>query len=161
MKLIRLTVLSTVCSMLILAGAARAETKVELKDVHLCCPACVSAAAKIVKTVEGAKAKCETKKKTSNITAPDDATAQKVLDALAAGGFHGTTDNKDLAIKEDTGAAAGKVQSVKVTSIHNCCGQCTKAIKAAVKKVEGIKDNTAKPRTDSFEVTGDFDAADL
>ena len=40
----------------------------------------------------------------------DPEAAQKALDALATGGFHGTTDNKDLKIKEDSGATKGKVK---------------------------------------------------
>jgi periplasmic mercuric ion binding protein len=161
MKQMRLAVLSTLSGVLCLAGALRAETKVELKGVHLCCPACVSAVGKIVKTVDGAKAKCDQRKKTIAITAEDDQTAQKVLDALAAGGFHGTTGNKDLAIKDDSGATAGKVQSLKVSGIHNCCGQCNNGIKATLKKVDGVKGNTAKAKSDSFEVTGDFDPIEL
>jgi len=48
-----------------------------------------------------------------------------------------------------------------VTGVHNCCGNCCKAIKETVKKVEGVKSDTAKPKENTFEVTGDFDAAEL
>jgi mercuric ion binding protein len=162
MKLQHLAVLSTLFGLLTIAGAARAETKVELKGVHLCCRGCLKAAAGILKTVDGVtEAKGDEKKKTVSFTAPDDQTAQKALDALAEGGFHGTTDNKDLAIKDDSGAPSGKVQSLKVTGAHNCCGACCRAIKATVKKVAGVKGDTAKPKEGSFEVTGDFDAAEL
>src|SRR5690349_2841750 len=99
-------------------AAARGETKVELKGVHLCCPACARAAGDLVKTVDGAKATCDVKTKTVTITAADDATAQKALDALAAGGFHGDTDGS-LAIKDDSGTAAGKVKSLTLTGVHN------------------------------------------
>src|SRR5262249_30999788 len=94
-------------------------------------------------------------------TASDDAAAQKALDALAAGGFHGDTGNDNLTIKEDSGAKKGKVASVSLTEVHNCCGSCCRAIKEAVKKVEGVNGDTAKPRATSFTVTGDFDAAEL
>jgi copper chaperone CopZ len=144
-----------------MAGFAHAETKVELKGVHLCCPACVGAVAKILKGVDGVSGKCNQKAKTVTITAKDDETAQKALDALAAGGFHGDTGNKDLAQKDDSGASAGKVKGVTVSGVHNCCGACCKAIKAAVKGVDGVKADTAKPKETSFEVTGDFDAAEL
>ena len=66
-----------------------------------------------------------------------------------------------MTIKDDSGAAAGKVQSLKLTGVHNCCGACCKAIKSTVKKVDGVKADTAKPKESSFEVTGDFDAAEL
>src|SRR5262245_27161067 len=112
MQLIRTTVLSLACSVLTLAGTARAETKVELKGVHLCCPACANAAQSILAKVEGVKGAADVKEKTVTITAKDDQTAQTALDALAAGGFHGDTGNKDLAIKDDSGATQGKVKSL-------------------------------------------------
>ncbi len=161
MKLRGMLVLASVCSFLALAGGARAETKVELKGVHLCCGACVTAANKILKEVDGVKGACDRNNKTITITAPDDATAQKALDALAAGGFHGDTGNKELAIKDDSGASAGKSKKVTVSGIHNCCGACTTGINTALKKVEGVTGNTAKPRQTSFEVTGDFDVAEM
>jgi periplasmic mercuric ion binding protein len=108
--------------------------------------------------VEG---KCDAKAGTVTLTAKDDATAQKALDALAAGGFHGDTGNKDLAIKDDSGAEKGKVKSVTLTGVHDCCGRCNMAIKEAVKKVAGVESDTAKAKEDTFEVKGDFDAAEL
>lgn len=159
MHLHRLFVLSSLAALLIVPSV-RAETKVELKGVHLCCPACTKAVGTILKGA-GVKGMCDAKAKTVTITAPDDATAQKALDALAAGGFHGDTGSKTLTIKEDSGAAKGKVKSLTLTGAHNCCGACCKAIKATVKKVDGVKGDTAKPKADTFEVTGDFDAAEL
>ena len=48
-----------------------------------------------------------------------------------------------------------------LSGAHNCCGACCRGIKATVKKVEGVTGDTAKPKGDTFEVTGDFDAEDL
>jgi copper chaperone CopZ len=149
------------CGLLAAAGAARAETKVELKGVHLCCGACVKAVGQIVQKVDGAKATCDRDTKTVTITAPDDATAQKVLNALAAGGFHGDTGNASLTIKDDSGASKEKVKSLTVTGVHNCCPACCKAIKATVEKVSGVTGDTATPKNNTFEVTGDFDAGEL
>jgi copper chaperone CopZ len=150
-----------IAALLVCTAAARAETKIELKGVHLCCPACVRDVAEIGKKLEGAKLACDQKKKTVTITADDDKAAQKALDALAEGGFEGTTDNKDLKIKDDSGVAKGKVTSLSLTGVHNCCNVCCRAIKATVKKVEGVKGDTARPRRSSFTVTGDFDAAEV
>jgi periplasmic mercuric ion binding protein len=161
MRIIRSTIVLSVGLLLAAAVQARAETKIELKGVHLCCPGCVKAAATILKGVEGAQGKCDIKTKTITITASDDKTAQAALDALAAGGFHGETGNDELKIKDDSGAGAGKVKSVSVTGAHNCCGACCKAIKQTVKKVDGVTADTAKPKAESFEVTGDFDVAEL
>ena len=162
MKMRRLLALAAGCTLaLALAGAAPAETKVELKNVHLCCGACVKATGAILKDA-GVKGACDRAAKTITITAVDDKAAQKALDALAAGGFHGDTGNKDLAIKDDSGAsAAGKVKSVTVSGAHNCCPQCCKALKATVKKVDGVKEDTAAPKAKTFTVSGDFDAAAL
>jgi copper chaperone CopZ len=160
MKLSHLTALSAL-GLLLAAGAARAETKVELKGVHLCCGQCVKAVGTILKEIDGCKGVCDQAGKKISLTAKDDETAQKALDALAAGGFTGDTGNKDLKVKDDSGVTAGKVKSLTLTGIHNCCGNCTKAIKATVKKVEGVTGDTAKPKEDSFEVTGDFDAEAL
>jgi copper chaperone CopZ len=159
MRLARVVVLMAVCGLL--TGAARAETKVQLKGVHLCCDACVDAVGKTLKGVDGVTGECDTKLKTVTITAPDDKTAQKALDALAAAGFHGETGNKNLAMKDDSGAAAGKVKTLTVTGVHNCCKACCKAIKETLKKVDGVAEDTAKPKVDTFDVTGDFDAAAL
>jgi len=145
---------------LVFAGSARAETKVELKGVHLCCPACVKTVGDILKN-EGVKGTCDQKAKTVSITAADDKAAQKALDALAAGGFHGSTGNNDLAMKEDSGAPQGKVKSLTLTGVHNCCKACCMAIKSTVKKVNGVTEDTAKPKANTFTVSGDFDAAEV
>lgn len=161
MKLLRPMLLAGLVGALAFAGAARAETTVQLKDVHLCCAQCPKAVGAILKGIEGVKGKCDLKAKTVTITAPDDATAQKAVDALAKGGFHGESDNKNITIKDDSGAPKGKVKKVTVTGAHNCCALCCKALKATVKKVDGVTGDTAKPKAKSFEVTGDFDAEEL
>ncbi len=161
MRFVHWLMLPALCVGLTLAGSARAEVKVELKGVHLCCGNCVKSAGAILKNVEGVKGKCDQKAKTITITAPDAKTAQKAVDALAAGGFHGNTGQKEIAVKDDSGAVKGKVKNATVTGIHNCCGNCNKAIQAAVAKVPGAQGNTAKAKANTFEVTGDFDAAEL
>jgi copper chaperone CopZ len=64
-------------------------------------------------------------------------------------------------VKDDSGARPGKVKSLTVTGAHNCCGACCRAIKATVKKVEGVQEDTAMPKEKTFTVSGDFDAAEL
>jgi copper chaperone CopZ len=157
--MLRWSVLSAFCLVLAADSMVRAETTVELKGVHLCCKNCVNGVAAILKKIDGVEGKCNTKDKTVTITAPDDKTAQKALDALAAGGYHGTTGNKDLSIKNDSGVTAGKVKSLVLQGAHNCCPSCCKANKATLQKVEGVTEDTVKPRGKTFEVTGDFDAA--
>jgi mercuric ion binding protein len=156
-----LTMFASLALVLALGVTARAETKVEVKGTHLCCGNCVKAVGEILGKIDGVEGKCDKDAGTITITAKDDAAAKKAIEALAAGGFHGDTGNKDIAFKDDSGATKGKVKSVTVTGVHNCCGMCNTAIKAAVKKVDGVKDDTCKPKTDTFEVTGEFDAAEL
>ena len=114
-----------------------------------------------MKGVDGVKGACDVKAKTVTITAKDDKAAQKALEALAAGGFHGESDNANLAMKDDSGAPQGKVKSLTLSGAHNCCGACCKAIKSTVKKVNGVADDTAKPKATTFTVSGDFDAGEL
>ena len=143
-------------ALLFASANANAETKVELKGTHLCCGQCVKAVGDILKGVEGASGKCDQKNKTVTITAKDDETAQKALDALAAGGFHGDTGDKKLAIKDDSGVKAGKVKTLTLTEVHNCCGQCTNAIKKAVTSVSGVSGTDVKAKDTAFAVEGNF-----
>ncbi len=163
MSLTRVATAACVVGVLAFAGAARAEkeVKVELKGTHLCCPACVKAVGDVLKKVDGVTGKCDQKAKTVTITAKDAEAAKKALQALADAGFHGDTGDKDLAIKDDSGAKTGKVEKVTLTGVHDCCGNCNKGIKDALKKVDGVKGDTAKAKESTFEVTGNFDAAEL
>ena len=161
MKLSRLVLCASLVLVLALAGAVRADTKVEVKNVHLCCPKCKTAVEEILKTADVADVTTDAKGKTVTFTAKDNAAAKKALQALADGGFHGETGNKDLAIKDDSGAEKGKVKTLTLTDTHNCCGQCNTAIQKTLKKVDGVTANTAKAGAKTFEVTGEFDAAEL
>jgi copper chaperone CopZ len=141
------------------AGTTFAEVKVELTKTHVCCPMCVKAIAKVLEDA-GVKGEAVQATKSVSFTAPDEAAAQKAIDGLAAAGFHGEIDNKNLKMK-DSGAPDGKVTSLTLKGIHNCCGQCNTAIKATVKKVEGVASDDAAAKKNSLTVTGNFDAKAL
>src|SRR3954453_23087622 len=96
------------------AGAARAETKVEVKKVHLCCGACVKGVATALKCLDGVSGVCDRDNGTVTITASDDATAQKAIDALAPAGYHGDVDSKTLSIKDEPNVPKGKVTSLSL-----------------------------------------------
>ena len=145
---------------LALAAIGWADTKVEVKKTHVCCPDCEKAVGKILKE-SGVKGSAEKGEGRITFSAGDDKAAQKVLDALAAGGFHGDTGNRDLKIKDDSGVKEGKVTSLTLQGAHNCCPQCNNAIKEAIKKVDGVESNDVKPRAASFTVKGNFDGAKL
>jgi copper chaperone CopZ len=118
--------------LLIFAAAASAETKVTLKDVHLCCGMCVTA-------VEA---------------------AQKAVDALAKAGFHGKPDS-DVVKYKPVETPKGNVQKLELKGIHNCCGQCTRIIKTTIGKVKGVASDNVTAKKDELTVEGDFSAADL
>jgi copper chaperone CopZ len=141
--------------------ATRTETKVELTGVHLCCYGCVNAADEALMSVEGVRSCCDMENGTITLTAKNDAAAQKALDALAAAGFYGNSGNQNLMLKPLETFPPGKVKSVKVSGIHNCCGPCCDAIQEAVNTVQGVTGDTAKPGMKTFAVTGEFYAADL
>ena len=141
--------------------AKPSQVKVELTGVHLCCQGCVNAADAALMSVAGIKSRCDMENGTVTLTAGDDAAAQKALDALAAAGLYGRTDNQKLAMRAVSDVPQVKVKSLKVSGIHNCCGLCCEAIKEAIATVDGVARNTAEPQATTFEVIGDFNAATL
>ena len=141
--------------------AKQSEFTVKLTGVHLCCLGCVNAVDAAIMRVEWASSGCDMENGTVTVTASDAAAAQKALDALAAAGFYGSTDYRRVAMKAVGKVPQGKVNSVKVSGIHNCCGLCCDAIKEAISTVDGVIGDTAKPRATTFEVTGDFYAVAL
>jgi periplasmic mercuric ion binding protein len=149
------------CALLILGAAATAETRVEVKDVHLCCKACVKGVDTALKGMEGVTGSCDRENGTVTITARDQAAAQKALDALADAGYHGNVESKGLTIKQEDNVPKGKVKSLSLNNTHNCCKSCAGAIKRAARSVSGVNGDTVQPKTATFEVTGDFDAAEL
>lgn len=140
-----------------------ADTKVELKNVHMCCPGCAKEVAKILTGVEGVSAvKTDKETGSATFTATDAKVAQKALDALAAGGFHGDPGkDKGYAFKDDSGVKAGKVKTLTVTGFHNTCGGCVDSFQAAIKGVKGVTGDNAEAKVTTAEVKGDFDAAEL
>ena len=157
----RHAILAVVTTCLVsLGGSVMAETKVALTKTHLCCGQCVKAVEKVLETakVKGTVSQEESK---VEFSAADDKAAQKVLDDLAAAGFHGVSSSEQIKIKDDSGVKEGKVKSLTLKGIHNCCGSCNNSIKKAVKAVAGVTSDDAKPKSGTLTIKGDFDAAAL
>ena len=152
----------TVASILVAVtwSVQAADTSVKLSNVHLCCNGCVKGVEKALSGVTGATAQSDKDAGTVTITAPDNATAQKAVDALVAGGYFGTSSDPAIKVKARSGAKKGKVQSLKVTGTHLCCNKCVSGVNDALNKVEGVKGTTAAKGAESFEITGDFDGKD-
>lgn len=161
----RVLTLACAAAMTTLAAspAAAAETKIELKAVHMCCGGCAEEVEAILGKVAGVTGvSTDQKAKSAAFTAADAKTAQKALDALAAGGFHGDPGkDKGYAFKDDAGAKPGKVKSLTVTGFHNSCGGCVKSFKEAIKDVTGVTGVSAKSKVSSAEVTGEFEPAEV
>ena len=143
--------------------ARAADVSVTLKHVHMCCEGCADEVTEILKKVDGVTGVATDEKTTSaKFTARDTKTAQKALDALAAGGFHGEPGNdKEIAFKNDSGVKPGQVKSLTVTGFHNTCGGCVKSFRDAIKGVKGVTGDNAKAKVTTATVTGEFDAAEL
>jgi len=137
-------------------ASASADSSAKITDVHLCCKSCVSGVEKAVGAVPGAKAAVDQDERTVTVTGPDDATVQKVADALVSAGYFGKCSDSKVKLDANSGAKGEKVQSLKIEGVHLCCGKCVKAVDRAVKSVAGVKEQTATKGAKSFEVTGDF-----
>jgi copper chaperone CopZ len=139
-------------------SAQAADSNVKLSNVHLCCASCVKGVEKAVGTVPGATVQTDKDAGTVSITAPNQATEQKAVDALVAAGYFGTSSDPAIKVGGKSGAKKGKIQTVTVKGVHLCCGKCVTAVNDALAKVPGVKGNTAAKGADSFDVTGDFKA---
>jgi mercuric ion binding protein len=144
-----------------MSAANLIETHVQLKGVHLCCDGCVDALATAVASVPGVVFACDRGKGIVALSAWDEAAARQALDAIADAGLHGETGNPHLAMKTERNLPPGKVRKLKVSGIHNCCQPCYQAIAGAIETVPGVTGNTARPGSTTFEVTGNFSAAEL
>jgi copper chaperone CopZ len=143
------------------SSTVQAEVTVELSDMHICCGSCVKGIEAAVKDIAGVKVAVSKDDLTTKITADNAKAAQQAIAAIAKAGYHGNSDSKTIVMKDDSGAPSGNVKRLSLTGIHNCCGGCTKAVKAAMKDVPGYKDDNLVPKEKSFVVEGDFSAAAL
>jgi len=105
--------------------------KVEVKDVHLCCPQCVKNVAGVLAKVDGVSgAKCDQKAKTVTFTTKDDKVTTAALKGLIEAGFFGaaTDDGKEVKVEVAAPKAGEKADEVTVKSVHVCCKACQNAI---------------------------------
>ena len=136
---------------------AYAEETVNISKMHLCCGACVKAVESAIEKVEGAKVEVDQDAGSASVTAADRKTARRALGAIARAGFHGQTDSDKLKMPENSGVKEGKIERLELVGVHNCCGGCNKAIKAAIASVDGVVADTAKAKRKSLVVEGNFD----
>lgn len=141
-----------------LSAMAVANEKVTLTDVHNCCKKCTDGLKKAVATAPGVTA--DIKKSTVVLSGASNADLQKAVDAIAAAGYTGVSDNAEVKVPMAS-APDEQVHSLTVTGTHVCCGKCVKAVDEAAKSVPGVKSDTAAKGAESFQVEGDFNAKAL
>jgi copper chaperone CopZ len=144
-----------------LTAAAHAASTVELTDVHICCRGCAVAIEKSLSKMENVKPSIDQENGTVSLTAENDESLQKAVDAIAKAGFHGKIDEKSKVQFAEAKLPEGKITRLEIAHIHNCCPACTKAIKAAVAEVEGVQGDSLKPKATKFVVEGEFEAKDV
>src|SRR5580765_5137461 len=149
-----------IAGLLLLGRSAAAETKVTISDTHLCCGQCLRAVDSTLKDMAGVKFKSDQGAKTIEITADHDEAAQKAVNALADAGFYGKLNNDKIKFKPVQSSDAA-VQKLEVSGVHNCCGQCTNAIKKAVTSVSGVSGTDVKAKDTAFAVEGNFKPAEV
>ena len=135
----------------------QAEESVTISKMHLCCGACVKGVEGALKKVEGATVTVDKDAATAVVTAPDRKSTRRALGAIARAGFHGVSDNDKFAMPDNSGVKAGTVKRLELVGIHNCCGGCNKAIKSAIASVDGVEADTAKAKSKTLVVEGEFD----
>lgn len=150
---------SLLCGALITLApqSARAEVTVKISKMHLCCGACVKGVEGALEKVEGAKVEVNQDDASAVVTAPDAKTARRAIGAISRAGFHGQTDHKKLKMPENSGVKSGVIERLELVGVHNCCGGCNKAIKAAIASVDGVQADTAKAKSKTLVVEGKFD----
>ena len=139
------------------ATVASAEEKVTLTGVHDCCKKCTEGLKKAVATTPGVTADIN---KSTVVLAGEKADLQKAVDAIAAAGYTGTSDQADVKVPVAS-APDEQVKSLTVSGTHVCCGKCVTAVDKAVKSVPGVTGDTATKGVNHFDVTGDFNARDV
>lgn len=140
------------------SGAAQAASMVKLTDVHICCKGCATAIEKAVAKTPDVKPSINQKEGTVELTAQDDAALQKAVNRIAAAGFHGGIAEDSKVQFKAVKVPEGNVQRLEIAHIHNCCAECTKAIKAAIAEVEGVAGDSLKAKSTKFVIEGDFSA---
>ena len=150
-----------------LAFSAMSEpvVKIEVKGMHLCCGGCEGGAKGAVESGGGKEASTDKASGTLTFKVANDAAAPKALEKRELTLQNRFYQKQTVALKDDSGTALPpKAKPVHVSSgtfkgVHNCCDGCNKALKEAIKGVEGVESEDAKSKESTFTVKGNFDPA--
>ncbi|MCC7424896.1 MAG: cation transporter [Planctomycetaceae bacterium] len=124
-----------------LVASSASAGDVKIKGVHLCCGACVNAAQKALKDIEGVSGVAvDRDSKLVAFKSADEKSTKAAIEALAKEGMFGTATDGDKAVAfPESGAKKGDTADiVTLSSIHLCCGQCVTDAKTAATTIEGV-----------------------
>jgi copper chaperone CopZ len=141
----------------LLSTTAALAGDVAIKDVHLCCGACVRDASAALKDLEGVSdVGLDRNTKSITFKASDEKAATKAIAALADAGFHGaaTLDKKELKFPESGAEKGKKVNSLTIEGVHLCCGQCVTLAQEALKGLPGADKVEIDRAGKSVTITG-------
>jgi len=122
--------------------------EVTVKNVHLCCGACVTGVKKALDGVTGVSdVNAAQAEKTVTFKAADGKAVEAGINAMAKAGFHGaaTSEGKDIKFPESGAEKGKKADSITVTDLHLCCGQCVTGVNKAL---DGLAGMSGKPECD-------------
>jgi len=137
-----------------------AET-VTLEGVHLCCKACERGVAEAIADINGVNCSTDQELEEVIITAPNKRILKKSVAAILDAGYYGTPSDESIKAVDRSGAKNKMVNSLTVTGVHLCCGQCVSNVEDALDTVDGVTSSTVEKKVDSFQVTGNFNAKEL
>lgn len=130
----------------------KGETEVTLSGAHLCCGGCKSGVEDAIAGMDD----IELSMSGSNITVKGKSggDVQKAIDAIAAAGFYGESDNEAVMIGAGR-AGDTATDSVTVSGVHLCCGKCVSAIDDVIAAVKGATEHDASKDAESFTIKGE------
>lgn len=130
---------------------------VSVKGVHICCGACVKGINDALGGVDGVSdVTVDKDSKVVGYSAANEDAAKAGIKALAKAGFYGDAKHGDDQLKFPASGAKedAKANTVKLTSVHLCCGACVKDVQAAVKDVKGATKVDVDRDTGSVTLSG-------
>ncbi len=146
------------CLSVCLLSSAVLAGDVDVKNVHLCCGACVKGVNEALKDVEGLSGLNIDKDAGSIVfQAETSEVARNAITELAKAGFAGRAKMGDERIKlPKIDVPKGTTSSAfAVNDVHLCCGGCVKGVKEALKDLEGVTEVGGDTETGVVTIKGD------
>ncbi|MGE0374579.1 MAG: heavy-metal-associated domain-containing protein, partial [Planctomycetaceae bacterium] len=140
-----------------LVSAPAFGDEMTVKDVHLCCGACVKAVEKALGKADGvSELKIDKDAGTVVFQVDDRKMARAAMRRLANAGFAGeaTLGGKKVALPKIKVEEGTTSNSLEITDVHLCCGGCVTAVQDALKEVKGVSKVEGDTKTGVVKVEG-------